>query len=151
VGSSVKIHHIKRTTTRERPYGRKGTTVNEIKWGVVGGGILMAIGSFLPWAQAGIFSVAGTSGDGVITLVAGIVVALIGVARRRGVAPGLLVLLVGILGLYITYGVYNNLSADEVGTGIFVAGLGSLVAALASIDLFRTPKPAAPPAPAPPA
>ena len=60
------------------------TTVERI-WGAVAFGIAV-IGSIGPWATLGIFSKAGTDGDGVITLIAamvGILVALIGPPGAR--------------------------------------------------------------------
>lgn len=125
--------------------------MENVKWGVVAGGILMALGSFLPWATAGIFSVAGTSGDGVITLIVGVLVAIIGFAKRQGAIPGLLVIGGGGLGLFIVYNIFGNLDADAVGTGLLVTGLGSLVAAIAGFTILNKPyvAPAQPVVPAP--
>lgn len=133
--------------------------MDNVKWGVVAGGVLMALGSFLPWAQAGIFSVAGTSGDGVITLIVGVLVTIVGIAKRQGAIPGLLVIGSGGLGLFIVYGIFQNLDSDAVGTGLFVTGLGSLIAAVAGFTILNKPQKApvqpvvqtpAPPTPATP-
>lgn len=44
---------------------------------VIGGGTLTVISAFLPWASAFGFSVSGINGDGIITLVLGIVAAAV--------------------------------------------------------------------------
>ncbi|MEA2507734.1 MAG: hypothetical protein QOH48_2352 [Actinomycetota bacterium] len=48
-------------------------------WGVLAAGLLIMLGSILPWAPAntifGSFSVAGTAGDGKITLACGLLIA----------------------------------------------------------------------------
>lgn len=52
--------------------------MNNVKWGPVTGGVLMVLGSLMPWVQAGVVSVAGTSGDDVLTLIGGVLIAVIG-------------------------------------------------------------------------
>lgn len=60
---------------------------------VVVGGILVAVGSLLPWATAttgfGSISIAGTDGDGKITLVLGAVAALVGFLSIETTSQGL--------------------------------------------------------------
>jgi hypothetical protein len=49
-------------------------------WVLLGVGALMLIAAMLPWASAGSLSLAGTEGDGAITLFFGIVIGAAGVA-----------------------------------------------------------------------
>jgi len=89
--------------------------VHPIEWAVViGGAILVAIGSVLPWASVAVpfngqLSIPGTEGDGMFTLVLAFVVILLGVVGLNG----------------------------RLGAGVTVAALGGSVVALitAVIDL----------------
>jgi hypothetical protein len=62
---------------------------------VLAGSVAAVIGSFLPWANAGPFSVAGTDGDGALTLVLGAAAGALGGAangtKKIGFAIGSLV------------------------------------------------------------
>jgi hypothetical protein len=58
---------------------------------IVGGAAGAFIGAFLPWATVGAFSVAGTDGDGVLTLILGIAVGALGVSGIRTAKKGLLI------------------------------------------------------------
>lgn len=131
--------------------------MENVRWGGLVGGILMIVGSFLPWAEAGLFSVAGISGDGVFTLIGGVLVTVVTLAKRRGVAPGLLVTLIGLLGVWIVWTVMGNFTirdAEDIlnpgpgaGTGLFVTGLGSFIGIFAGIDIWRDKGPIATAAP----
>lgn len=58
---------------------------------VVGGAVGAFIGAFLPWATVGALSVAGTDGDGVLTLILGIAAGALGVSGIRKGKKGLLI------------------------------------------------------------
>lgn len=109
---------------------------------IVAGG-LMAVGSFLPWISArtglGTVNALGTDGDGVVTLVIGIVVALTAlVYLDRSVPQGIRVSLIlgGLIGLYVVGADYGT-AADRVkastdlivvsiGAGIYITAIGSV-------------------------
>ena len=132
-------------------------------WPVIGGA-LMALGAFLPWVQQGLFSLAGTSGDGIFTLVGGVIVVGLALTKRSGRVPGVIILLAGGVGVLVVWTVFGNLvvpgsiesflnEGPQAGTGLYVAGLGSAIAALSGIDVMRakpTAKQAIPSAPSPP-
>ena len=100
---------------------------------------MMALGSFLPWAQAGIFSLAGTSGDGVFTLIGGVIVVVLALVKKGGRVRAVVMMLISILGGFIAFNVYNNLDADSRGMGLYVAGLGALIGAVGSFGLLKVP------------
>src|SRR4249920_1344604 len=69
---------------------------------IVAAAVAAIVGSLLPWATAGPFSVAGTSGDGVITLLAGvatIAIVLAGGAIWAAIIGGLIITAVSIYDL----------------------------------------------------
>ena len=81
------------------------------------------VGSFFPWAQAGIFSFAGTRG--VITLVLGVIVGVIGFltpTRWGGIAAAML----SGFCLFVVGNIFSNFtdSPGNIGAGVLVAGLG---------------------------
>jgi hypothetical protein len=64
------------------PEARPGTSIPWSGWVLLGAGALMLVGSVSPWATVQIFggiAVNGTDGDGVLTLVFAIVIAMMGV------------------------------------------------------------------------
>jgi hypothetical protein len=84
----------------------------------IAGGVLLAIGSFLPWAEVsggGVsVSAKGTDGsDGWITLAAGVVAIAAGIAATRGARRALAVLMIlaGVVGGGV--GVYDAISAED--------------------------------------
>lgn len=105
---------------------------------VLAGSAGIFVGAFLPWATVGPFTVAGTSGDGMITLV---LAALIGwltwVRRTRGLALALLI----VTGLVAGYDLANigrvaahdSLFSVQIGGGLVLtvlsvaAGIGGWV------------------------
>jgi hypothetical protein len=111
----------------------------QTRWFLIGAGILMAIGSFLPWARAGIFSVAGTEGDGILTLIAGVIIAIVGVANRATLITGIGTVVVAGFSVWVVVNVFNNLSSDvsSIGTGLVLTGIASLFALIAGVDLIR--------------
>jgi hypothetical protein len=122
-----------------RAPGADGKTIeNQTRWWLIGTGVLMAVGSFMPWAQAGIFSVAGTSGDGVFTLIGGVIVALVGIANRASLVTAVGTVAVAGFCLYIVANVFGNFGTDvsSAGTGLFVTGLASLIAIIGGLKVF---------------
>lgn len=84
----------------------------------IAGGIVAALGSILPWATLstafGTLSVSGTQGDGILTLAAGAVAAILGIWRFGGSAPGWaagLTLLAGLAIVGVGVFDYINLSS----------------------------------------
>lgn len=124
-----------------------------MKWGGVVGAALMAIGSLLPWATAGIFSVAGTDGDGIISLIAGVVALAVFLSKRTGTSAALLVFLLAGFGGWVAYLAWQNtgglLVSDgpRTGTGIYVTLLGAAVAFISGFGLMQPKTEAAPPPP----
>lgn len=107
------------------------------------GGVVMAIGSFMPWLTArsafGSVSTAGTDGDGVFTLIVGAVVALGAVVYLERDIPGLgrgLMVTAGLGGIGVAIldfteasrrvsDIGTNLVAASVGPGLYILFLGS--------------------------
>lgn len=99
------------------------------------------IGSLGPWATMGVFSKAGTDGDGVITLILGIVGATV-VLSNRGAhkvrvvvgAIGLLILAVGVFDIADVSSTSAELLGEEIGPsvgwGLWLVALGGLAAAV---------------------
>src|SRR5688572_940164 len=71
----------------------------------------LVIGAFLPWASAGPFDVAGTDGDGVLTLLLGLIIGALTWTRK---APRLVAVLIG-LALFI--GLYDLVDVGRVAGG----------------------------------
>lgn len=98
-------------------------------------GAFLILGSFLPWAQAGIFSLSGTSGDGVLTLMAGVVVGLLGIVQPKNVVPGAVALVASIGSVWVVWNVFDNFSdtPENIGAGILVTGLGGILGVVGGI------------------
>ncbi len=137
-----------------RPAGSlAGNTVNTAAIALGIGGVLVAVGSFLPWiAVTSIISASRSGidggGDGMFTLGIGVVVALVAVANLRvaGLGSGSRVLaLLGGLGavaLAIIDGsdianrvasISSTYVSGSVGMGLYVVGIGGGVAILVAI------------------
>jgi hypothetical protein len=111
----------------------------------VAGGVLMVLGSFLPWATVdgvlGNQSVSGMEGDGVITVVLGLVAAALGVVaviRGGGIGKGIGILLVAALAgliLAIDWAQIEDLAADSIFEDVisFNTGIGMYTIAVAVI------------------
>lgn len=99
------------------------------RWLLMVAGAITALGSFLPWAQAGIFSLAGTDGDGVLTLIAGILIVAIGFVKRSTVIPGIAALGLSVFSLWVVGSVFSNFETtpENLGAGLFVTGLGAFI------------------------
>jgi len=117
--------------------GESSGMTDQTRYFLIGTGVLMAIGSFMPWGQAGIFTVSGTQGDGVLTLIAGVIIAIIGIARRATAAAGIAVIVLaggsGLIVLNIVAGFADT--PGLIGTGLYVVGLAALFALIAG---FKT-------------
>ena len=122
----------------------KSAMDDQIRWWLVGTGALMAVGSFMPWVQAGIISAAGTDGDGMFTLISGVVIALIGVAKKATLITGWATVGLAVFSLFIIANVVVNFETVEIfdttigslGTGLFVVGLASLFALIAGFKVI---------------
>jgi hypothetical protein len=128
----------------ERKAGPSAALPRTTGWLIAGFGVLTLIGAVLPWATIGVFSAAGTEGDGTITLVLGLVAAAGGVAQglvRHPSAwsfaiPGVCLLLgfaILAVGVYDVINISSNGNDDtlfgppKVGSGLIltvVAGAG---------------------------
>ena len=77
-------------------------------WPVLGGAGLLVLGSFLPWVSIGRISAYGIEGDGIFTLVGGLILAVFGIvvladrgsSRAMGIASGIVAVLAGLLCIY---------------------------------------------------
>jgi hypothetical protein len=125
------------------------------------GGILLAFGSLLPWRTAtfplgGTISIAGTEGDGVLTLVLGIVVGATGlvIAMQDG---SLIASAVGVIAAvassFVTYIAFVSakeavdiveaagLSTASIGIGLWIVALGAIGSLIGTVGgLVNTPK-----------
>jgi hypothetical protein len=108
----------------------------------------MAIGAFLPWVQAGIISLAGTSGDGVFVLVGGVLIAIIGLSRKATALTGIGVIVIAAFCLWIVFNVVSGMAelmleeeGDSLftaspGSGLLLSGFASLMALIAGFKTF---------------
>ena len=104
---------------------RRKALKDEVRPWVIASAAAIALGSLMPWASVttafGSISVAGTEGDGVLTLAAGIIAAVLGALRKRFGLLIVLVLTVAIAG----YDVINvSRQVDEVSTEFARASVG---------------------------
>ena len=104
---------------------------------MLGGGVLVAIGSVGPWATSPLVSVSGTSGDGVITLIAAIVLGIVAMLPNKHVfLASLAVLVAGGVGIYDLIHISHTLQSatlggvqiDHVGWGLYVVVVGAVIA-----------------------
>ena len=106
---------------------------------LLGGGVV--VGSLLPWARAGIFTISGTDGDGVITLVLGVLMA-VSVAAESRITAGLAMALFSFFALWVSLGVFNRLDVETVGGGLFLVIISSGLGILSGLSLlFRRRRP----------
>lgn len=117
-------------------------------WVALGGAVLVVLGSFMPWVNVPLLgAVSGTSGDGSITLVLGLIAAGLALVAGLGRAQTVMylisagvVLLATLIGIYDLVNVTNgiNESSNEYFTALLGPGLpmivvGGLVAICACI------------------
>jgi len=99
------------------------------------------LGAFLPWVDAGIVTVDGLSGDGVFTLVFGIVVIAVVLANRWGRKATIGTAILGVLTVLIalvTYGNLENQTEETIieataGGGLHLTLLGGIGMAAAGV------------------
>jgi hypothetical protein len=99
---------------------------------LLGGCAGMVVGAFLPWATVGPFDIAGTDGDGVLTLFLAVVVGALAWVRK---APRFALVL---LGLAVLIAIYDLADISEVAgaeQGLFdvTIGIGLLLTIAANI------------------
>lgn len=121
---------------------------------VVGG--FVALGSLLPWARVSFISISGTDGDGILTLIAGVVIAVVALVskeRPSQIARVAVLLLFG-FSVYIAYNIISSLSfieLDSVASGLWLTFLASaLGGVMALVWLARKVTTGASIPPAPP-
>jgi hypothetical protein len=137
-------------------------------WLALAGGLLMAVGSFLPWLQATVFVTTitrngmqmgdnmGFSADGVITLVLGVITCVIGLSRLLHFSmPRFLYsstvitgLIAGAITIYDATQVHkfvasigNNSVTASMGYGLWVLLIGCALAILGGFVVRFAPKP----------
>ena len=134
-------------------------------WAGISAGV-MVIGAIGPWATAlGVFSVAGTDGDGVIVLIAGLIVAglvLLRTLRRARIWALVVAVLAAVVGaatsiydmVNIQDAISNSHGLVSIGWGLWFDCIGSVSAIAALVVMWRssarTAEGAAPERPAPP-
>lgn len=105
------------------------------EWMTIGGGLAAVIGAVLPWVSFSLGSVTGIDGDGVFTLVFGIIAGAIVLFRNWETVDVAAVGVLGVLTLLIGANVYNNLSGMtgrnilnvSAGIGLHLTMLGGLL------------------------
>ena len=135
---------------------------------VLASGIVTAVAAFLPWARVTLFlgtvDVAGTDGDGKLTLVLGGAIAVCGLVMRNGTNATLLAVLTGLVvlgtGIY-DWATLDSGEGEEIGAsvssgvGLWLTVLGGAGSVLAAFMYGRAGEggvsPASPAPPPPPA
>lgn len=120
---------------------------------MIGAAAVVALGSLLPWATAtepfGTISKDGTSGDGVLTLILSLAALLCGVSCFRGQPDRRKVAITGtvLLVLSAAVSIYDmstlpipstHLVVVNVGIGLWLCAIGSVVGTVAGIVAIRT-------------
>lgn len=125
------------------------------------GGILLAFGSLLPWRTAtfplgGTISIAGTEGDGVTTLVLGLVVGTTGLViamqdgSRIASVVGIVAAAASSIATFIAFGSAREavdvveaagLSTASIGIGLWIVAIGAIAALTGTVGSFaKTPR-----------
>jgi hypothetical protein len=139
-----------------QPVSGPGLTFVKATLVIVGGGLLIA-GSFMPWVSAtvaftGTVSRNGMGGDGIVTLVAGLVLVLLGVlmltpTRIPKPVIGLVPILAGLAGLGVVAANWSEVQdrvdaftsgvgeygVASVGSGLYVLIIGGVISIIAGI------------------
>lgn len=134
-----------------RARGRPALSGPVAGWLLLAASIVVVIGSVMPWATAfgGAISEAGTSGDGAITLVLGLILAasglLVGLGHGRRWIAVIDVLLAAGITATAAADLSNGLSASSgahglvsVGSGLWVTVVGGALTLLASCAVVAT-------------
>lgn len=121
-------------------------------WFGIGAGVAMVVGAIGPWVDAGLITVGGLDGDGVIVLICGAIVsvaaAFAGQAKTAGAAAVVVLLAALAASATAIYDIANVYSSEteifgqtiRVGTpgwGLWLSAVASVAAAVAGIALFR--------------
>lgn len=114
------------------------------------GGVIVAAGSILPWGTVmsgfGQVEFAGTSGDGMITIVMGAIVALLGFVNLEHPASGAVrgsIVLLGVAAVGLAANVIGNISSltateytrTSAGYGLFLVIIGGVVAVIGAVNM----------------
>jgi hypothetical protein len=123
----------------------------QLAFGVLVGAAVAGVASMLPWVNVtafiGTIQVAGTTGDGKISLVAAALLAILGFGmlsnREKGPPIVALLISVGLFGMsvweydHISSAADNEFVAASPGIGVWLLGAGSLISGVASGVLLR--------------
>ena len=144
----------------QQPAGGSQVTIRALGGVTILGGILLAFGSLLPWRTAtfplgGTISVAGTEGDGVITLVLGLAVGATGLViaiqdgSRVASVVGIVAAAASSIATFIAFGSAREavdvveaagLSTASIGIGLWIVAMGAIAALTGSVGSFaKTP------------
>jgi len=120
-------------------------------WIAAGASLLLAIGSLGPWAILGVFSVSGTAGDGVLTIILAIIAGLTlwAFSSRATSVRAWIVMICGVLAAAV--GIYDAATIGsteflgetgvvQVGWGLWMVCAASIVVAVAAFSLARLAK-----------
>lgn len=118
---------------------------------ILAGAGAVFVGAFLPWASVGPFSVSGTDGDGVLTLILALVAGVIGVFALRKSSVGLAIGSLVAAGLSFAIAAYdianinsvgdNDFFEASVGGGLYLTALGALAGIVGAALLIATARP----------
>lgn len=105
----------------------------------MGGAALAIAGSLMPWATAlgGALSKAGTEGDGIITLIAALIGAIVGALRITGLLKGSVArILLALVGIVVAgTAIYDWRELSQAGEGISV-GSGLVLTAIGGVGVL---------------
>lgn len=128
-----------------RPFGSLPNRMRDgVRWATICVGVLMVMGSLLPWASLGIFSVPGTDGDGVFTLGIGVIVAIIGIANKPTLGAFVGLLLMAAIALWVSASVAMSLSGEglegSMGSGLVLVMLAAAATFVVSFQVLKDVK-----------
>jgi len=118
--------------------------------GALFGAGAIILGGFLPWVSItsilGTISIAGTDGDGIITLAGGVMIAIVAAIalakRHASIATTVIVLAASVGVFFVALNIYGNLEGattltesllTNIGVGMWLTLLGALVAFFAGL------------------
>ncbi len=98
-------------------------------WMMAAGSIGVIIGSFMPWVRLGPVSISGIEGDGKITVVIGLLMAVLGVVARTSSSrlPRLFVMGGAVLAVAVAVTDANRLIEGGLDRRLMGGGLGTIV------------------------
>jgi hypothetical protein len=111
-----------------------------VEWASLLGAVALVLGSFMTWATAGPFKVAGTDGDGWLTIVLGTAAAVLSWKKSylwAALSAGL-----GLLIVVWKFADLADIADDEFfsvspGGGLYICGMGALISATTSFVGWR--------------